>query len=98
MYDDRWIVLRWDAESEPAGSSSQPGIMAIMLERLDLKPGQRVLEMCAYSGFNVALIAAAVGPSGTVVTMDFWLVLVEYARGHLDETGCGHPDNVLRPP
>lgn len=37
-------------------SSSAPRIMARMLEALDLRPGQRVLEIGAGSGYNAALI------------------------------------------
>src|SRR5437763_4911762 len=51
-------------------SSSQPAIMAIMLELLELKPGQRVLEIGAGTASNAALIAHIVGKTGQVVTID----------------------------
>src|SRR4051812_2082062 len=51
-------------------SSSQPTIMAIMLEQLQLKPGQRVLEIGAGTGYNAALIAHIVGSKGYVTTID----------------------------
>ena len=89
VYDDRSIVVRRDAEGELTSSSSQPAIMAIMLEQLGLKPGQRVLEIGAGTGFNAALIASTVGPSGNVVTMDIQQDLAEYARGRLDVAGYG---------
>ena len=89
VYDDRSIVVRRDAEGELTSSSSQPAIMAIMLEQLGLKPGQRVLEIGAGTGFNAALIASTVGPSGNVMTMDIQPDLAEYARGRLDVAGYG---------
>src|SRR5208282_5645104 len=41
-YLDDAIVTKRDAEGQPISSSSQPAIMAIMLDQLDLAPGQRV--------------------------------------------------------
>jgi protein-L-isoaspartate(D-aspartate) O-methyltransferase len=87
VYADRSIVVRPDAEGQWTSSSSQPAIMAIMLEQLDLKPGQRVLEIGAGTGFNAALIASVVGSSGMVVTMDIQPDLVEHAQGCLDVAG-----------
>lgn len=43
-HDDRSLVVQWDAEGELTSSSSQPVIMAIMLEQLSLKPGHRLLR------------------------------------------------------
>jgi protein-L-isoaspartate(D-aspartate) O-methyltransferase len=71
-------------------SSSQPTIMAIMLEQLDLKPGQRVLEIGAGTGYNAALIAHIVGREGQVVTMDIDEDIVEGARRHLSDAGYPH--------
>lgn len=87
VYADRSIITRRDAEGRPTSSSSQPAIMAIMLEQLDLKPGQRVLEIGAGTGFNAALIASIVGPGGVVVTIDIQPDLVEGARQSLDRAG-----------
>src|SRR5437899_2179076 len=43
-YADEAIPVKWSADGRPLSSSSQPAIMAIMLEQLRLEPGQRVLE------------------------------------------------------
>jgi len=40
-------VTKRDADGQPISSSSQPAIMAIMADQLDLAPGQRVLEIGA---------------------------------------------------
>jgi protein-L-isoaspartate(D-aspartate) O-methyltransferase len=61
--------------------------MAIMLEMLDLQPGQSVLEIGAATGYNAALIGAVVGSQGKVVTIDIQEDLVESARQHLDAAG-----------
>lgn len=68
-------------------SSSQPAIMAIMLELLELKPGQRVLEIGAGTGYNAALLAHIVGETGQVVTVDIDEDIVESAREHLASAG-----------
>ncbi len=89
-YLDEAIVTKRDAEGQPISSSSQPAIMAIMLDQLDLAPGCRVLEIGAGTGYNAALIRHIVGPSGAVVSVDIEADLVEGARDHL--ASAGYPD------
>ncbi len=86
-YLDDAIVTKRDAEGQPISSSSQPAIMAIMLDQLDLAPGHRVLEIGAGTGYNAALIRHIIGPSGTVVSVDIETDLVERAREHLASAG-----------
>src|SRR5512147_1970485 len=69
-YSNRAIRAKQDASGEWISSSSQPSIMAIMLEQLKLEPGQTVLEIGAGTGYNAALMAHIVGPAGRVVTVD----------------------------
>jgi protein-L-isoaspartate(D-aspartate) O-methyltransferase len=68
-------------------SSSQPSMMAIMLEQLQLQPEQRVLEIGAGTGYNAALMAHIVGKRGQVVTIDIDEDIVERARAHLRAAG-----------
>ncbi|MBA2285930.1 MAG: methyltransferase domain-containing protein [Ktedonobacteraceae bacterium] len=68
-------------------TSSEPTIMAIMLEQLQLEPGQSVLEIGAGSGYNAALMAYMVGEEGNVVTVDIDDDLVRDARAHLAAAG-----------
>ncbi len=89
-YLDDAIVTKRDAEGQPISSSSQPAIMAIMLDQLDLAPGQRVLEIGAGTGYNAALVRHIVGPSGAVVSVDIEADLVDRAREHL--ASAGYPD------
>lgn len=51
-------------------SLSQPAIMAVMLEQLEARPGHRALEIGSGTGYNAALLAAIVGPEGTVTTVE----------------------------
>ena len=86
-YEDAAIVVKSDADGLPVSSSSQPAMMAIMLEQLGLAPGQRVLEIGTGTGYNAALIARIVGACGAVVTIDTEPDLVEQARAALAAAG-----------
>ena len=71
VYRDDAIVTRRDPETRaPTSSSSQPAIMAVMLEMLDVQPGDRVVEVGAGTGYNAALLDLLTGPAGLVVTVD----------------------------
>jgi protein-L-isoaspartate(D-aspartate) O-methyltransferase len=74
-----------------ASSSSEPAMMATMLDQLALRPGHRVLEIGTGSGYNAALMATLVGPQGRVTTVDIEQDLVDAAAGHLSSIGI---DNV----
>jgi protein-L-isoaspartate(D-aspartate) O-methyltransferase len=95
VYSDVAIVMKRGEEGQWTSSSSQPAIMAIMLEQLDLQPGQRVLEIGAGTGFNAALIASIVGPGGSVVTVDIQPDLIEHARTCLDMAGYDWVQTVV---
>jgi protein-L-isoaspartate(D-aspartate) O-methyltransferase len=86
-YLDDAIVTKRDATGQPVSSSSQPAIMAIMLDQLDLAPGHRVLEIGAGTGYNAALISHIVAPSGQVTSVDIDSELVRAARAHLSSAG-----------
>src|SRR5260370_20773157 len=61
-----------------------------MLEQLDARPGDHVLEIGAGTGYNAALLAHIVGERGHVVTLDLDEDLVAGAREHLQSAGYGH--------
>lgn len=87
-YRDDAIPTKFSPDgSHPISSSSQPSMMAIMLEQLAVRPGQRILEIGAGTGYNAALLAHLVGPSGAVVTLDLDEDIVEAARAHLAAAG-----------
>ena len=86
-YRDDAIVTKRDADGQPISSSSQPAIMAIMLDQLDLAPGQRVLEIGAGTGYNAALMSHIVGSDGAVVSVDIDSEVAAQAREHLASAG-----------
>jgi protein-L-isoaspartate(D-aspartate) O-methyltransferase len=77
-YSPETIVTHRDAEGVPTSSSSAPGVVASMLEQLDVQPGHRVLEIGAGTGYNAALLAHLAGPTGEVTTVD---IDMDVARG-----------------
>jgi protein-L-isoaspartate(D-aspartate) O-methyltransferase len=72
----------------PISSSSQPTVMALMLGQLRLRPGLRVLEIGAGTGFNAAILAEIVGAEN-VVSIDLDAEIAAEARVHLDGAGYG---------
>ena len=87
VYRDEAIMTRVEGNI-PLSSSSQPAMMAIMLEQLDLQPGERVLEIGTATGYNAAIMAHLVGPSGQVVSVDIDPELVDEAKRNLALAGA----------
>ena len=85
-YADRAIALKTD-RAEVVSSISQPGMIALMLDLLAPAAGDRVLEIGTGSGYNAALLAELVGPSGSVTTVDLDEELARRARRALSESG-----------
>jgi len=92
-YQDEAFVIKTDEGGLPVSSSSQPAIMAIMLEQLGVAAGQRVLEIGTGTGYNAALMSRLVGPDGLVVTVDIDPDLADRARAHL--VAAGYPDVIV---
>jgi protein-L-isoaspartate(D-aspartate) O-methyltransferase len=88
VYRDEAVVTKRDARGMPLSSSSQPAIMAKMLELLELRPGQRVLEIGAGTGYNAALLAHIVGPAGEVTSVDVDPDVARGARRAVREAGA----------
>ncbi|HEY2505292.1 MAG TPA: methyltransferase domain-containing protein [Streptosporangiaceae bacterium] len=88
-YRDEALIIKCDPDGLPVSSSSQPAMMAIMLDQLDLRPGHRVLEIGTGSGYNAAVMSAVTGPSGSVTSVDIDPELVARARSSLVAAGYG---------
>jgi len=63
---------------------SQPYIVALMLEALAVKPGDRVLEVGTGSGYVTALLSEL---AGQVVSLERHAALADAARGLLERLG-----------
>ena len=67
-------------------TNSQPRTVADMLRLLDVRPGQRVLDVGSGSGWTTALLAHLVGPTGEVLGVELERELVEFGRANLAAT------------
>ena len=66
---------------------SAPHMVAIMAEKLDLKPGQKVLEIGSGSGYHAAVVAEMIMPDGHVYTIERIDSLARFAEDNLKRTG-----------
>ena len=82
------VVTHRDAQGVPTSSASAPGTVAGMLEQAQVRPGQRVLEVGAGTGYNAALLDHLVGPSGSVTTIEYDADVADAARTHLAAYGA----------
>jgi protein-L-isoaspartate O-methyltransferase len=73
-------------DGELISSSSQPSLMAMMLEELEVRDGHTVLEIGAGTGYNAALLAHRLGDE-LVTTVDVDPEITESARTHLAAAG-----------
>jgi protein-L-isoaspartate(D-aspartate) O-methyltransferase len=67
-------------------TNSQPRTVDAMLRLLDVRPGDRVLDVGAGSGWSTALLAFLTGPTGRVVGVELEPTLVEFGRANLART------------
>jgi protein-L-isoaspartate(D-aspartate) O-methyltransferase len=66
---------------------SAPHMVAIMVEALDLKKGQKVLEVGTGSGYHAAIVSKLVGRDGHVYTIERFTSLAEAAKKNLKNAG-----------
>ncbi len=87
VYSDRALITHVSSPNgsgpgAPLSSSSQPSLMAQMLEDLKLTRDLRTLEVGAGTGYNAALLAYVVGP-GLVTSVDVDRNVLSEAWDHL---------------
>lgn len=102
IYANNSLVTHEGRDGDPMSSSSGPSVMGRMLEALDLRPGMRVLEIGAGTGYNAALIAAITG--APVCTVEAGRVAASNATASLADLGLDgrvravHGDGYLGDP
>lgn len=94
QFDDG--LTRWPhIGAVPTCSASMPSAVVRMLDYLDVQEGQSVLEVGTGTGFNAALLAELVGPTGSVTTVEVDTTLVAIAQERLARAGCDQVRAVL---
>ena len=79
IYRDQALTTQVDRRGLPTSSSSQPSVMAVMLEQLNISPGMRILEIGTGTGYNAALLALLAGDPCLVTTVDLDPALIDLA-------------------
>jgi protein-L-isoaspartate(D-aspartate) O-methyltransferase len=84
------VVTHRDEHGVATSSASAPSAVALMLAQLDVRPGHRILEIGAGTGYNAALLAHLAGPSGHVTTVELDPGIAAEAERALTAAGYGH--------
>lgn len=77
---------------------SAPHMTIMILDYLELVPGQKILEIGAGSGYQAALIAAIVAANdscGHVYSIEIVSQLIEFARENLINAGFDHAVTII---
>ncbi len=85
-YDDRAYPIM------SGQTISAPGVVAFMLEQLDIQECMKILEIGTGTGYNAALLSHLVGPSGKVFSVELLSELHEIAKKNLAKIGS--PKNL----
>lgn len=64
--------------------NSQPSTVAMMLDWLQVEPGQKILDIGSGSGWSTALLSHLTGPKGTVTAVEIVPQLVEFGQTNCD--------------
>jgi methyltransferase of ATP-grasp peptide maturase system len=86
VYNDDVLFTQINDEGVPISSSTSPGLMALMLEALDIAPGMKILEIGTGTGYNAALLCNRLG-SAYVTSIDIDHELIDTARQRLNNLG-----------
>jgi protein-L-isoaspartate(D-aspartate) O-methyltransferase len=81
------VVTHRDEHGVALSSASEVTTVTSMLKQLDVRPGQRVLEIGAGTGYDAALLQVLVGPRGSVTTIDILEQVADEAYEHLIAAG-----------
>ncbi|SNT33509.1 methyltransferase, FxLD system [Actinacidiphila glaucinigra] len=95
-YANTPVHIKYDTDGTSISCASQPEVVALMLDQLDVQPGQNILELGAGTGYNAALLAHLVGEHGHVTTIDVDEDLVQGARAHLAAAGYSNVEALTR--
>lgn len=79
LYRDVLVALNIDKKL----NTGRPSLWASLFERLDLSPGEHVLQVGAGTGYFTAILAELVGPAGRVVGYEVEADLAERAAAAL---------------
>lgn len=83
VYSDTSIPVCFDPAGEAICSATMPSMIAFMLDQLDLRDGDNVLEIGTGTGYVAALIRYIVGHKGTVTSLEIDHQIAKLAQDNL---------------
>ena len=95
-YADIAVITKRASDGSALSCASVPTVVAMMLDQLQVQPGNRILEIGAGTGYNAALLARLTGPGGSVTTVDIDPEVTAGARRGLDATGNQQVEVITR--
>lgn len=69
---------------------SQPYTVAFMIELLDIKQGNKILEIGAGSGYNAAVMSHLIGKQGKIYAIELIKELTDFAKDNLKRAGINN--------
>ena len=83
--DPRHVYHNVSIALDPARQlfNGAPGLLAMVIDRLNLKPGERAVHVGCATGYYTALVAHCVGPTGSVLAIEVDEALAAEARTNL---------------
>ncbi|MER5972177.1 methyltransferase, FxLD system [Streptomyces sp. NPDC002055] len=94
-YTEDAVPIKHDEHGEMISCISAPSIVAAQLEQLGARPGHKVLEAGAATGYNANLLGKLVSPSGHVWTLDVDQDLIAGASKNLAQAGATNVTAML---
>jgi protein-L-isoaspartate(D-aspartate) O-methyltransferase len=94
-YVDDAVPVKHADDGEMISCISAPSVVGIQLEQLGVRPGDKILEAGAATGYNAALLARLAGPAGHVWSIDVDEDLVRSAAANLEAAGVANATIVL---
>ncbi|MFJ6862218.1 methyltransferase domain-containing protein [Streptomyces werraensis] len=95
-YTDQAVTIKDNpGKPLPLSCASVPSVVAMMLDQLDPRAGDDILEIRAGTGYNAALLAELVA-HGSVTTVDIDPDVALHARTRLNATGYEHVTVIER--
>jgi protein-L-isoaspartate(D-aspartate) O-methyltransferase len=90
LYTDRPLILFGNDDENIPSTISQPAFVLRILDLLRLKPGHRVFELGAGSGWNAALMGHLVGAQGRVESFEIIPELAQAAARAVKSLGIAN--------
>ncbi|MDG4787153.1 methyltransferase, FxLD system [Micromonospora sp. WMMD1102] len=86
-YDESAVITHRFPDGTSLSCASDPHIVSAMLNALQVRPRQKIMEVGAGTGYNAALLSTLTGRDGHVTTIDINADVTANARRNLDSTG-----------